>query len=224
MMIRYLFIIVLCLPALLQAKPHVGRKPANHASSGNRGESQHLQKPKQGRISDSIQIALRARPDLQSRQIKLMTTGSPLVVLKQDTRNGFTEVRDNTGQTGWIPSVFVEISAADNDASSLKSEQTNEKTPEQLQEEIQKQKTELFSIRQASASILQIQSERDKLQETVINQERELETLRRENKALDGDHRQGWFIMGAGVLLAGMLAGQFLSRLGWRKKNNWNSF
>ena len=71
---------------------------------------------------------------------------------------------------------------------------------------------------------MQIQEERDRLQERVIKMERELEAASRENYALDRENRQDWFMIGAGVLLGGILLGVFLPRFSWRKKSNWDSF
>ena len=81
-----------------------------------------------------------------------------------------------------------------------------------------------MAIRQASANAIQIQAERDALRERVVNLERELDTLRREKKALDEDQRQDWFMIGAGVLLGGIFLGVILPRLSWRKKSGWSSF
>ena len=101
--------------------------------------------------------------------------------------------------------------------------QRTEKNPEQ-QAEIERLNTEVIAIRQASATALQIQEERDRLQERVIHLERDLETTRRERNALAADQRQSWFLIGAGVLFGGILTGIFLPKLNWRKKSHWDSF
>jgi SH3 domain protein len=90
--------------------------------------------------------------------------------------------------------------------------------------EIDRLRGELIAIRQASANTIQIQSERDRLQEHVIKLEQELEIMRREKNALDSDNRQDWFLIGSGVLFFGILLGVFLPRLSWRKTPSWNSF
>lgn len=99
-----------------------------------------------------------------------------------------------------------------------------EKTAESLSTELRRLNTELLTIRQASANILQIQSERDNLQESVIHLERELEAVKRAKLAIDEDHRQAWFLIGAGVLLTGLILGLVLPQLSWRKKTGWDSF
>lgn len=107
----------------------------------------------------------------------------------------------------------------------LKENRTSaDKAGEELNAELRRLNTELISIRQASANALQIQSERDSLQENVINLERELEVIKRAKLAMEGDHRQAWFLIGAGVLLAGIVLGLLLPQLSWRKRNGWDSF
>ncbi len=90
--------------------------------------------------------------------------------------------------------------------------------------ELRRLTTELLAIRQASANVLQIQTERDNLQENVIHLERELETIKRAKLATDEDHRQAWFLIGAGVLLSGLVLGLILPQLSWRKRSGWDSF
>jgi hypothetical protein len=99
-----------------------------------------------------------------------------------------------------------------------------ERSAEELNAELQHLNSELISIRQASANALQIQAERDELQQNVINLERELESTKREKQALDEDQRQRWFFIGAVVLAAGLLLGLILPRLTWRKRSSWDSF
>jgi len=104
------------------------------------------------------------------------------------------------------------------------SKNSADKAVEELGAELQRLNTELIAIRQASANALQIQAERDKLQESVINLERDLEAIQREKQALENDHRQNWFLIGAGVLSGGLLLGLALPRLSWRKRSSWDSF
>ncbi|NJD05784.1 MAG: TIGR04211 family SH3 domain-containing protein, partial [Methylococcaceae bacterium] len=69
-----------------------------------------------------------------------------------------------------------------------------------------------------------IQAERDQLQETVINLQRDLESLKRAKQAQEADVRQNWFMIGAGVLFSGVLLGLILPRMSWRKRSSWDSF
>jgi len=83
--------------------------------------------------------------------------------------------------------------------------------------------TELAAIRQSSANALQIQAERDHLHESVVKLQRELESVKRAKHSLEADSRQGWFLVGAGVLAGGLILGLIIPRLSWRKRSSWDT-
>ncbi|WP_239649780.1 hypothetical protein [Methylocucumis oryzae] len=58
---------------------------------------------------------------------------------------------------------------------------------------------ELGELKKASSNVIELKNERDELQERVVNSERELEQLRRENQALKDTSNQDWFLYG-GIL------------------------
>ncbi len=93
-----------------------------------------------------------------------------------------------------------------------------------MRADLRRVQAELVALRQASANVLQIQAERDNLQEQLIRIERELVTIRRAKAGLEEDNRQTWFLSGAGVLLAGIAVGLILSRLSQRRRNGWDSY
>lgn len=101
---------------------------------------------------------------------------------------------------------------------------STDKALERANAELRRLNAELQAIRQASANVLQIQNERDNLQEGVIRLERELEAVKRAKLATEEDHRQTWFMIGAGVLLSGMVLGLILPQLRWRRRSGWDSF
>jgi SH3 domain protein len=97
-------------------------------------------------------------------------------------------------------------------------------TAEELAARVQELNTELMAIRQTAANALRVQAERDHLHESVIKLERELESVKRGKQSLEADSRQDWFLVGAGVLLAGLILGMIIPQLGWRKRSHWDSF
>jgi SH3 domain protein len=190
-----------------------------------------------GYVTDRLEAQLRAGQSPQHKVVKLLPSGTSLAILDQNEKTGYSRVRLDSGEEGWVQTRYLsteptarnqlETALAENrrlsdELAALKL--GKESSPSVQQGEIDRLKTELIAVRQASANVLQIQDERDRLQERVIHMERELETIRREKNALDGDSRQNWFLIGAGVLFGGILLGVFLPRFSWRKKSNWDSF
>lgn len=202
---------------------------------------------KKAYVTDRLEVQMRSGQSLQHKIIKSVLSGTELTVLERNPETGYSFVRLNGGEEGWILTRYlsdqpVALNQLDEItkkldgaleenkrlkadlASSESGRLSTDKTAQQLQAEATRLNTELMSVRQASANVLQIQSERDQLRESVISLERELDTLRREKQALDADHRQEWFMIGAGVLLGGVVLGVVLPRMTWRKKSGWGSF
>ncbi|CAL1239876.1 TIGR04211 family SH3 domain-containing protein [Candidatus Methylocalor cossyra] len=219
----FILLILLCLPLALPAAP------------------------RKAYITDQAEIPLRSGQSTQHRILKPLTAGLPVTVLSDSTDTGYSLVKLESGEQGWVLSRYLsaeptarsrldEVEAklqaalAENKrlqeelAALKRGKDDTDKTAQQQRGEIERLNTELIAIRQASANVLQIQAERDRLQESVIQLERELETLRREKSALDGDYRQNWFLIGAGVLFGGVLLGLILPRLSWRRRTSWSSF
>jgi SH3 domain protein len=198
-------------------------------------------------VTDQLEVQLRTGQSLQHKIVKMVPAGSPVNLLQGETPQGYSLVALETGERGWILSRYLtttppaRIQAEDSirKAEVLEAENRNLKTQiagltagkdaadksnQDLTSETERLNSEIISIRQASANALQIQAERDQLQQKVINLERELETTRREMQALDDSNKQDWFLIGAGVLLGGIALGVILPRLSWRKRGSWDSF
>ncbi|WP_045224824.1 TIGR04211 family SH3 domain-containing protein [Methyloterricola oryzae] len=198
-------------------------------------------------VTDQLEVQLRTGQSLQHKIVKMVPSGSPVNLLQGETPQGYSLVALETGERGWILSRYLtttppaRIQAEDSirKAEVLEAENRNLKTQiagltagkdaadrsnQDLSSETERLNSEIISIRQASANALQIQEERDQLQQKVINLERELETNRREMKALDDSNKQDWFLIGAGVLFGGIALGVILPRLSWRKRSSWDSF
>lgn len=202
---------------------------------------------KKAYVTDRLEVQMRSGQSLQHKIIKSVPSGTELTLLDQNPQTGYSFVRLSGGEEGWILTRYLsdqpvalnqldeitkklDVALEENKrlkvdlANSESGRLSTDKTAQQLQAEATRLNTELMSVRQASANVLQIQSERDQLRESVISLERELDTLRREKQALDADHRQEWFMIGAGVLLGGVVLGVVLPRMTWRKKSSWGSF
>jgi len=83
---------------------------------------------------------------------------------------------------------------------------------------------ELVSIRRTSANAVRIAEERDQLRQSLATMTREIEEVKQQNLDLSNDSTQGWFLIGAGVLVAGIILGLILPHLRFqRRKNSWGT-
>jgi SH3 domain protein len=83
---------------------------------------------------------------------------------------------------------------------------------------------ELTELKKTAANALQIKTERDGLQERVVNVERDLQQYKLENQALKDSANQDWFLYGGGLALAGVLLGFIIPKISWGRRNTWGSF
>ena len=177
-------------------------------------------------------VAQGAKAELKSglsktdKLIRSLDPGTPLTVLKKNAKLGYTKVQTASGEAGWLPSRVLtsEPPPPPPTVTPAVAAETPAKSPQQLQAELDNLQTELQAVRQASANVLRIQAERDLLEENVISLRKELETALREKSVLNDDQKQAWFLIGGGVLFAGILLGVLLPRLSVRRQNSWSSY
>ncbi len=197
-------------------------------------------------VTDRIEVNLRAGKGIKFKILRRLQSGTPVTVLKHDSQSGYSKVRLDDGTQGWIltrylsdePSSQWKLQAANEQIEQLKTENARitkelealkqtkgtlaSETAELTQRSVQLE-NELKRIRHASAHAIEIETERNHLRERVANQERQIQQLKLENKTLSRESSQRWFLIGAAVLMGGILLGLILPRLGWRRKHGWDS-
>ena len=83
---------------------------------------------------------------------------------------------------------------------------------------------ELEEIRRTASSALAIDAENDELKSRIVAYERQAQTLQQENEGLKDRTARDWFMVGAGVVILGMVIGLIIPRIRWRKKSSWDTF
>ncbi|MEJ2591254.1 MAG: TIGR04211 family SH3 domain-containing protein, partial [Candidatus Thiodiazotropha sp.] len=87
-----------------------------------------------------------------------------------------------------------------------------------------KQEQELQSIQRTASNAIRISNERNELRKQVADLTREVEDLKQENRDLGNEATRDWFLIGAGVIIAGILIGLILPHLRFqRRRNSWGS-
>ncbi len=99
--------------------------------------------------------------------------------------------------------------------SSLQQEQNN------LAGEHRKVSQELSEIRRTASSALAMDSENKELKSRVVVLERNLQTMQQENESLKDRTARDWFMVGAAVVLLGIIVGLIIPRIRWRRKASW---
>jgi len=80
---------------------------------------------------------------------------------------------------------------------------------------------ELADIRTAAANVVAIRDQNTSLQQRLIQREREVEELNVDNASLASRSDQNWFVVGAAVLLAGIVVGLVAPSLRRKRRSDW---
>lgn len=198
-------------------------------------------------VTANLALTLKSEESKRGKVLQTLAIGTPLTVIKVNKKSGFTQVRTINGIEGYIESRHITtqlpvlnqnetssklIESLQTENTALKTELTQVKssiTPgttleQSLANERDKLKRELGELKMTSSSCSQLKIERDDLRERFVSADRDLQQLKLENQALKDGASQDWFLYGGILALAGVLLGFILPRLGWRRKNSWDSF
>ena len=193
-------------------------------------------------VTDQLEITLRAGAGNGYRIVAMLPSGETLQVLERDGE--WTRVRASGGRQGWVLSRYLaDTPAARAELTRLRGEREREATQAeavadqladaraQLREQAQtlaEQQAQQAQTEQrlAQASEGLAMADANAALTTQVDAQRErIEALQHERDALQASEARQWFLLGAGVLGAGILLGLVLPRLRWRRKHDgWGSW
>lgn len=197
-------------------------------------------------VTDELEIDLRSGTSIQHRILRMIPSGTTLEVLEQDEPTGYTKVRAPNGAEGWILTRYLtgtpparvrlaesekklaelELQSRERMAKLSQSDQEFLKTTEELarlKDENLMLNKQLADIQRTASSALAIDAENKEFKNRMLQMEREQETLRQENVALHDRTARDWFMIGAGVMIVGIILGLILPRIRVRKRSSWDS-
>jgi len=197
-------------------------------------------------VSDSLEIQMRTGKGTQYRILRMLPSGTALEVLEVDQENGYSRVRTPSGVEGWVLSRFLmqgraardqladaekklarlelenrKLTASLEDVQQTKGSLDTER--EQLVKENRRLSQELEEIRRTASSALAIDAENKELKSRIVAYERQAQSLQQENEGLKDRTARDWFMVGAGVVILGMIIGLIIPRIRWRKKSSWDT-
>jgi len=198
-------------------------------------------------VSDTLEITMRSGKGTSYGITRMLRSGTQVEVLDEDKKTGYTHVRTRSGKEGWVLSRFLMKTPAARDRlagaekqfaemqlenrklettlASLKDEKVKlSKNLGSLDSESRKVSQELAEIKRTASSALAIDTENKELKTRVVSIERELQTLQQENEGLKNRTARDWFMVGAAVVLLGIIVGLIIPRIRWRKKSSWDTF
>jgi SH3 domain protein len=198
-------------------------------------------------VTDRLEVTLRAGESTRYKILRMLPSGTPVEVLGINKSTNYARVRIQDGTVGFVllqelqdePAARSRLVQVEERLAALRQkpdaltaelarlQETHAELRERfatLEREKQQREQELATIRHASANVLDITSDRERLRLQVAELTRARADLEQQNRDLKNQTNQRWFLIGAGVLGAGILMGLLLPhlRLG-RRKTPWGS-
>jgi len=188
-------------------------------------------------VTDELRISVRTGAGTQYRIVEVIGSGTRVETL--ETSGEWTRVRTGDDETGWVRSQYLteQPIAADRletvrsdlqdaneridelEASLAQTGSDNEAAQERI-EALTAEKESLESRLEEAESGLELHDENERLRERSDELEQRVERLKAETEALAERGRREWFMIGAGVLLGGILFGIVVTRIPWRRRKD----
>lgn len=193
-------------------------------------------------VTDQLRVPLRSGGSTEYRIINFLPAGTPMTVVSISSDNNFAEIITQRGTEGWVeakdlvsqPIARDRLAAAEAEARRVRGQfdklradlnaaraTGNEASQSNaaLQQQVESLQAELAEIRRISAGAIEANDARDKL--TALNERlrAEIESLHTEKVRLEDNNQQRWMLIGAALVLGGLLIGLFVKsrprRSGW---------
>ena len=198
-------------------------------------------------VSDTLEITMRSGKSTNFGITRMLRSGTPVEVLEVDKKSGYTQVRTKSGKEGWVLSRFLmngraareRLATAEKNLAELELENRRlttamatvteeksglEKNLKELEGQSRGVNQELSEIKRTASSALAIDSENKELKGRMVSLERQLQTVQQENEALKDRTARDWFMVGAAVVLLGIIVGLIIPKIRFRKKSSWDTF
>lgn len=198
-------------------------------------------------VTDEFKITMRSGESATHRIVRMLPTGEPLNVLSSNAETGYSRVRTAGGSEGFVltrqlvdqPVARDRLAAAEAEVRSLKAapgelssrlanltEEHNalQKAHEELKQAKTQVDQEFAALQRTSSNAVRIANERNELRKQVATLTREVEDIKQQNRELENKTAQNWFLIGAGVVVGGIVLGLILPHLRVRRrKSSWGS-
>jgi SH3 domain protein len=197
-------------------------------------------------VTDRFEITMRTGESTSHRIIRMLNSGLSVDVISTNLQSGYSKVR--AGNTvGYVltrqlmdePSARTQLTRMREEVNALKAA-PNElrsnlvglqkkyqdllRAHKKLQAIKDKQEKDLQSIQRTASNAIRISNERNELRKQVASLTREVEDLKQENRGLSNEATRDWFLIGAGVIIAGIIIGLVLPHLRFqRRRNTWGT-
>ena len=197
-------------------------------------------------VTDELKITLRRGESTSHKVIKMLPSGAKLEVLSVNDDNGYAHVRTQDGTEGYVLARMLkkERIARDKLAVAQKKLAALRANPDKVRKELDSTKQELeqvssaysalqqqneklgkeaASLRETSASAVETAAQRDKLASENAALTAQVAELKKFKENLQNDEFRRWFLIGAAVMLVGIILGLVLPKMR-RRRSGFGSY
>ena len=198
-------------------------------------------------VTDELKITLRTGESATHRILRMLSTGTRLTVVSDNPQTGYSKVRLGSGTEGYVltrqllnqPVARDRLAAAEAEVASLKAapgelssrlakltdqHKALQNEHNQLKASKRQVDQEYAALQRTASNSVRIANERNELRKQVASLTREIEDVKQQNRELENKTAQNWFLIGAGVVVGGIILGLILPHLRVRRrKSSWGS-
>lgn len=186
-------------------------------------------------VSDELRISLRSGAGNQYRIVRVLDTGTRLETLQTDGE--WTQVRASD-VTGWVRSQYLKAEpiAADQLEQARNELGSARERIDTLTSRLNETRRELEATRNRAQELeasnqaledkvdsaqkgLELAEENERLNAQATELQERIDQLEGQVTRLNDRSQREWFLIGAGVLLGGILLGIIVTRIPWRRRN-----
>jgi SH3 domain protein len=195
-------------------------------------------------VSDDLVITLRTGPSTQNAIIRNLKTGDSMTVLEDREDEGYSRVRTADGTEGWVlrqyltamPVARTQLAGAQRELAQARQRVAElearigelsgelDMTTARMQTaetQLAEVSSELVDVRSASANALTARDQNESLRRRLNDRDLLVEQLTTENALLASRSNREWFLLGAGVLVVGIILGLIIPSLRRKRRTDW---
>jgi SH3 domain protein len=195
-------------------------------------------------VTDELVITVRTGPSTQNSIIENINSGASVTVLEETDDGNYVRVRTDSGAEGWAlrryltgaPIARSQLATAQRNLAQARERVTELETVvadlnEQLDTVTQRMEeaetaattlnTELVDVRGVSANALTIRDRNESLRRRVNELDQIVDELTVRNAELGSRATREWFVVGAGVLITGIVLGLVVPTLRRKRRTEW---
>lgn len=201
-----------------------------------------------GYITDQLKITLRSGENTTFKVVRMLPSGTAVTILGRNSQTNYAQVRLADGTTGYVLNRMIlserpareRLAEAEQQLVVLRQEpgklssqladlqETHavlQRKFTEMENENNTLKQELGRLNKVARDPLRVASERDDAIERSQQLSDELDMLRLKNQRLTDKTEQNWFMIGAGVVIAGIILGLLLPHMRVkRNRSEWGDF